>query len=335
MWMKSHWTVMKRTRIDLESIAAWDNLLVATWRAQSSKRCRTEVRAFASELDRNLGEIRDELLSAKVLPRASRVFRICDPKPRIIHAPSFRDRVIHHAIMAQVSPVLERALIADTFACRVGKGTLAAVKRAQQHVQRFRWFAKMDVSKYFASIDHEQLKRELRLRIKGQPIHDLLASIVDAHNVGFGAGLPIGALTSQHFANYFLNRFDRALLEDPEVTGYVRYMDDIVYWCHSKEQVRLVERQAKQFLSSVGLTLKQPMQIQQSRFGLTLCGFRVYPGSIRLGMRRRRLIALRLRKWHKALVNGDVSSNQAQQAIDAIVGVYKHVNSLPSHSRFA
>ena len=310
----------------MNSSPSWKNLLDATWQAQRGKRNRTDVRAFVGDLDFRVAELRKEILSGRVTARPCRTFQIWDPKPRMICAPAFHDRVLHHAIISIVGPVLDRFLIDDTFACRVGKGTLAAVCRAQQHVRRFSWYIKMDIAKYFASINHEKLMAELKKRLKGKGINGLLLSVVQSHNREKGVGLPIGSLTSQHFANFFLGRFDRFCCNFKEVSGYVRYMDDFVLWCSSKSDAKFMVSKIVDFLiSELALNIKRNPVVQQSRFGLTLCGFRIFASAIRLGRRRCERIKSQLRKWEVKYCNGQISSSELQQAADAILGIRKHV----------
>jgi len=222
---------MKRTRIELDEIASWHNLNLALERAARGKRYRPEVMAFLESADVNLATLQSQLLAGTVPLGNMTRFHIRDPKPRVIHAPCFQERILHHAIMAHVGPVLERALVDDTFACRTGKGTLAAVQRSQHHVRRFPWYAKLDIRQYFASVDHEILKGQLRRRLKPGPLLTLLDRIIDAHQDAPGKGLPIGALTSQVFANFYLTPLDRFLLETCKVAGMVRYMDQRAHPC--------------------------------------------------------------------------------------------------------
>jgi hypothetical protein len=212
---------MKRTAIRLKEIASWHNLTHAVERAARGKRYRPEVRAFLDHFDRNIATLQVQIFDGTVPLGIMTRFQIRDPKPRVIHAPCFRERVLHHAIIAYVGPVLERALVDDTFACRTGKGTLAAVRRCQQHVRRFPWYAKLDVRKYFASVDHEILKQQLCRRFKPRELLELLDRIIDAYSEAPGRGIPIGALTSQVFANFYLNPLDRFLLESCRVAGMV------------------------------------------------------------------------------------------------------------------
>ncbi|MGE5745434.1 MAG: reverse transcriptase domain-containing protein, partial [Gemmatimonadota bacterium] len=152
--------------------------------------------------------------------------------------------MLHHALIGQVGPVLDRALINDSYACRAGKGTLAAITRVYGHVRRFPWYAKMDVRAYFASIRHSILMERLHHRIKGNDVLSLVGRILAAHGGGSGQGLPIGALTSQCLANYYLDPLDRFLLEASATRGYVRYMDDFVFWTETRQDATRLVREA-------------------------------------------------------------------------------------------
>ena len=204
---------MKRSAVGLAEIADMHNLAAAFHAAARGKRGRGDVEAFRGDLDRELSALHAGLLAGTLSPAPMRRFRIHDPKPRLIHAPCFRDRVLHHAIMAHVGPVLDRTLVFDTYACRAGKGTLAAVQRASAHARRNDWHAQIDVRGYFASIDHAVLLDLLARQFKNRGLMLLLARIILAHEDSPGRGLPIGTLTSQHFANFYLGGLDRRLLE--------------------------------------------------------------------------------------------------------------------------
>ena len=172
---------MKRSRVSLLDVADWDNLAQAAHRAGTGKRHRPEVRKFFQELNPNLSRLRQGILSNTVEVGRSTVFHIRDPKPRTIHAPCFFERVLHHALMNHVSPVLDRTMIADTFACRTGKGSLAAIQRCQHHVRRFAWYTKQDVRQYFASINHDVLLMMLDRRFRSRGVLGLLQRIIQSH----------------------------------------------------------------------------------------------------------------------------------------------------------
>lgn len=318
---------MKRSRIGLPDVAAWDNLTAAAWRAARGKRHRADAQRFLGNVLAEVATLRREILDETAgIGRMTR-FRIFDPKPRLIHAPCFRDRVLHHAVMAHVGPVLDRALVDDVYACRPGKGALAAVLRAQQHVRRFPWYAQVDVRSYFASIDHGRLKQVLRRRFKDRGLLGLLDRLIDTYEDAPGKGLPIGALTSQQFANFYLDGLDRYLLGSPDLTGMVRYMDDVVWWGRDKDAVvESVCRVREYVWADLLLELKEPTQVNRSALGLNLCGFRVGPATLRLSRRRlRRYVAARQR-WERRYSEGRIDARGLQAGYRAALAITAHAD---------
>ena len=317
----------KRSRITIEDIAAWDNLVWAAARAAQGKRLQPAVCSFLNNLDANLRSLREGLLDGTVYIGEAAVFRIYDPKLRTIHAPVFRERVLHHALIRYVGPVLEDSLVADTFACRIGKGAIAAARRAQHFSRRYAWFGKLDVRHYFASICHTRLLGMLEQKFKDRQLLDLLQRIVRACPSEPGRGLPIGALTSQSFANFYLNRLDRLLLEGRQVRGLVRYMDDVVWWCDSKADVRAVADAAEEFLHEhLSLQIRPPLQVNQTVRGIPICGFRVFPGRQLLSQRRRKLYCRGRRRWETKFDQGLIDAQQLQSGYSATLGITLHAN---------
>lgn len=325
---------MRRQLIPLESIAERDHLAWAFWRAAQGKRSKPEVQAFEERLDEELDRMQAEILSGTMELGCTHHFEVRDPKRRMIHAPCFRERVLHHALMAFMGPVFERSLIADTFACLPGRGSWAAVLRAQKHSCSYGWFLKMDMRAYFASIDHRVLTDQIRRRIKGHGVLELCDRIICAYNVAPGRGLPIGSLTSQHFANLYLASFDRYLLEGLKVGGVVRYMDDVVVWGRDPEKLREVLQASQRFvLESLCLEIKSTWQIQRTRRGLTLCGFRIHPGRLGLSRRRRRRYLLARKRWEAAFLSGAIDARTLQSAYAGVLAITAGARSLPWRRR--
>ena len=313
----------RRSDLDVETLASIETLSWAFWRASRQRRHARDVRSTGRELAA-LG--RDLRLGRAPEGRFTQ-FTIRDPKLRRIHAPCFRDRVAHHAIMAHVGPVLERRLVADTFACRLGGGTHAAVARAQQHCQRFPWFAKLDVRAYFASIDHQLLVRQLTRVFKHPALLELLARVV--HHGGPPKGLPIGALTSQYFANSFLGPVDRFVLEQSTARGMVRYMDDIVIWGDHRAAVRRVARQVREVAwEQCNLDVKESVLVGLSKRGVPMLGVRVYPGRVGLGRRRRRRFRAALKRAEGAWSRGELTALELQRFGEAAVATTMHADAL-------
>jgi len=320
---------MKRSSISNEDVAEWKTLCWAAHRAALGKRDRNQVNAFFAAFDKQICKLHHGILDGTLPTGAATRFQVFDPKPRTIHAPLFTERVLHHAVMRHVGPVLDRSLIDDTFACRVGKGAIAAVARAQHHARRYPWYAKLDVQKYFASINHAVLFRSLQGKFKDDGLLNVLYRIIDAHHASPGVGLPIGALTSQYFANFYLSRLDRFLVGNKSVRAIVRYMDDVVFWCSTKAEVQHAVNAAHEFLDSeLRLRFHPNVQINRSATGLTVCSYRVLPGCIRLTRRRRHLYAAARARWERRFLAGRVSASQLQSGYAAALSIVLHADSL-------
>lgn len=183
----------RRAAISLEQVAAWPNLINAFACASRGRTRSAPVQAFSAMLDANLRAIAHQITVEQAPYAEWRVFHVRDPKPRRITAPCFADRVMHHALMGLMGPVLDRGLVDDTFACRTGKGCLAAVHRVQRATRRWPWIVKADVKQYFASIDTTILMREvIERRIKGRAVLTLCRRILDAWPGRPGVGCPSG-----------------------------------------------------------------------------------------------------------------------------------------------
>lgn len=320
---------MKRITIHLEEIADLNNLALALHKAAAGKRDRDNVRSFLDEADHRLNQLARSILDEQMPYGDFRTFTIFDPKKRLIHAACFPDRVFHHAVMNLAGPVFEKAMVDHSYACRPGKGVHRAVQQVQKNLRRFQWYVQIDIDGYFAAISHSRLAAVLKSRFKGREITHQFQRIMDSYYNEPGVGLPIGSLTSQYFANYFLDGLDRMLQEDQAVRAMVRYMDDIVWWCDSRLQARKVLRMAGEYLTSRrGLTIKSNIRIQRSRQGISYCGFRIAQGSVRLSRRRKRRFQQRRMFWEKQYMEGRLDACQLQTAYSAVHAITAGTDSL-------
>jgi len=291
---------MRRVSALFGPICTLENLHLAYRKARRGKRYRPEVAAFSHDLASNLLALQQGLLVETWTPNPPRTFWISDPKRRLISAPPFPDRVVHHAVMNLLEPVVDRSLIPDTYACRKGKGTHAALLRASEFARRYRYVLKSDIQKYFPSIDHEILKGLFRRKLKDPPLLRLLDRIVDGSGpqeevidwfpgddlftpVERRHGLPIGNLTSQIFASWMLDPLDHFVKETLRVPGYVRYMDDLLLFADSKAFLREAAREVRCFLERFRLRLHgRKTRTIPLRQGVNFLGFRSYPWGRRL-----------------------------------------------------
>lgn len=271
----------------------WDNLLLAYRKARRGKRSRLEVAQFACQLEPELLTLQRELRQGSYQPGTYRQFTIYDRKPRVISAAPFRDRVVHHALMNVIEAPLDQRFIDDCYACRKGKGVHAAVNRYQAYAQRYAYTLKLDIRQYFPSIDHLLLKQIIRRRIKDLLVLDLLDNIIDASPespapfdcfagddlvsaVERRRGIPIGNLTSQFFANLYLDDFDHWLKETLRVPAYLRYVDDLILLDNDKQRLWQSCQAIEAYLLTLRLRLHdRKRQIVRSDQWVDVLGYRV------------------------------------------------------------
>ena len=221
-----------------------ENLRYAFYRAARGKWVSGRVREFSRDLEVNLQALSDDLQSGSVSLGRYHSFEIREPKLRMIHAAHFEERVVHHALMAVVEPIFERAHVDHTYACRVGKGRLAALQHSRKCAASQSWFLKGDVRKYFDSIPHEGVMDAIQRKIKDRRVVEFFQQILGSYETSPGRGLPIGSLTSQHLANLYLAPLDRLVMEQCKL----RYMRGKGLWTklENGHQPREPRRQLEQ-----------------------------------------------------------------------------------------
>ena len=311
---------MKRTGRLLERIVERDNLRLAFHRAVKGKRHRADAREFGARLEENLREMAAEVASGSFPVGRFSQFVIHDPKERLITAPCFAERVLHHAVMNVCEPLFEQFLIDDTYACRRGKGRIAALRQAVRFSRRFPVLLKLDIRKYFDSISHAVLQERLQRRFKDPRLLALFGRIIDGYQTSPGRGLPIGSLTSQHLANFYLAWFDRFVKESIGAAGYVRYMDDSVIWGATSGELRVVLARCEELLGAeLQLAVKATPVIAPTRHGFEFLGCRVYPDHLKLNRRSRARFRGKLFELETAFARGELDEHGLQQRVTALV----------------
>ena len=276
------------------------------------------MRQFAAGLDRRIAAMSEAIREGTFPVGRFQQFLIRDPKERVITAPCFDERVLHHAIMNVCEPVMDRWLIDDTFACRTGKGREAAIQRAQHFTRNAEWFLKLDVRKYFDSVPHARLMAFLERRFKDRRLLELLNRIIAAYRGELGIGLPIGSLTSQHFANFYLGWLDRFVKESLRVRGYVRYMDDMVLWHASREALVEIHGRCQEFAATHLALEFKPGEVQRTGVGVPFLGCRIWPTHVELNRRSKRRWRQRVRVLERAERLGLLSESNLQQRLASL-----------------
>lgn len=330
---------MRRQGGLFQRIIRFDNLLLAARKAVQGKRDRPSVVRFEFHLEQELLALQDDLENGGYQPGGYFTFEVRDPKRRAICAAPFRDRVVHHAVCNVLEPCFERRLIFDTYACRPGKGTHAAIARAQQLARRHRYFLKCDVRKYFQSVDHAILQALLVRLFKDPPLLALLERII-AHappDASPGKGLPIGNLTSQHFANLYLGELDHHLKERRRVKGYLRYMDDLILFADDKPTLHLWLADMRRFLrDDLALALKErATRLAPVTEGISFLGMRIYPGVIRLNQRSLRRFRRQVRGREDAYRAGRLDVEDLCNAVASLCAHVSHADTLALRRQMA
>ena len=296
---------MKRSAELYHQIPTHENLRLAFWKAAKGKHHRAEVIEYRANLVENMAGLQLQLIKNTLDIGHYRFFSVRDPKPRIICAAAFPERILHHAIMNICEPVFEAYEIDDSYACRKGKGAHRALSRSQFFARRFPWYLKLDIRKYFDNVDHSIMMRLLARRINDRRMIRLFEVLLDSYHTDRGKGLPIGNLISQHLANFYLAYFDHWVKEVRRVKGYLRYMDDFIVFGHSKASLKTELQCIHDFLlKNLELKLKQNTQLNLCCYGFPFLGFRVFPQKILLAQKSRSRFLKKFIKYENKYVGG-------------------------------
>ena len=326
--------IMKTYNNIWDEIISFENIYAAYRRAAKCKYYRPEVLQFTQNLEENLIEIQNQLIWNRYTPSPPRQFYVYEPKKRLITAPAFRDRIVHHAICAVIEPIIDRRFIYDSYACRTGKGNIAAVKRLQSFAQRAKseygeyYVFKGDIKSFFPSIQHDVLKRIIRRVISDIRVLEILDVFIDSSGY---IGLPIGALLSQLLANLVLDALDHFVKEDNHYKYYLRYMDDFVIFTRSSLEAREAGEKVSAFVTDVlGLTMNPKSGVIKGACGIKFCGFRVWPSHILPAKPAFKRAVRRLKKMARLHNEGEIPLERARSSLMAFLGHYKHCNAARS-----
>lgn len=340
---------MKKLRGLYPQIYDFENLYQAYREARKCKRYRDEVLTFSANLEENLIEIQNELIWKTYKVGRYREFFVYDPKKRLIMALPFRDRVVQWAIYRVLNPLFERRYILDSYACRVGFGAHRAVDRLQYWLRGLErkharvYVLKLDVSKYFYRVDHDVLMAILRRLIDDQDLLWLLETIIRCEHTKFGlalgdhgfsgeriagVGMPIGNLTSQMFANLYLNELDQFVKHDLHVRYYMRYMDDALVLHWEKPYLWWVKQEVQRFLDErLHLALNSKTTIRAVGQGIEWVGYRVWSTHRKLRKSTAEKMKRRLKCLQRAYARGEVGFDEVNASVQSYLGMLKHCNS--------
>lgn len=317
-------------------ICDYKNLELAFQKARKGKTLKLYVIEFEQHLKENLQILQVELFFQTYKPRPLETFILRDPKTRKISKSDFRDRIIHHAICNIIESLFEKSFIFDSYANRIGKGTLKAVERFTHFARivsrgytRPCFVLKADIRHYFETVDHAILLGVLSKKIQDQRLLWLIQVILSNHQTEkLGKGMPLGNLTSQFFANVFLNELDQFVKHKLRAEHYIRYVDDFVILDSSKE--RLIE-----YKSKIDLFLREKLdlnlhpdksKILRLEHSVGFLGLRIFPCHKRIQKRNIRRFDKKFRRLHTLYQNGHIEREKVLEHFEGWLSYISHAN---------
>lgn len=266
-----------------EKIISLENLFVAWTEFKKEKANKEDVADFEINLEDHIFKLHEDLKSETYRHGEYFSFFVHDPKRRHIHKASVRDRLVHHAVHRIIEPEWDKIFIFDSWSSRKNKGTHRAVERLQKFGLKLShnytatlWVLKLDIRKFFDSVDHDILLKILERRIHDQKLMGLLKEIIGSYS----PGLPLGNLTSQLFANVYLDKLDQFVKHELRITGYIRYADDFLLLNEDKELlIRCLEKITAFLHEQLHLSV-HPKKIELKRYtnGIDYLGYVCFPG---------------------------------------------------------
>lgn len=316
--------------------------------ARKQKRYRDEVLRFSNDLDANLLTIQEQLERGTFIFGPYRRHWVYVPKKRMVMALPFASRIVQWSVYHKLNPFYDRLMIEDSFACREGKGALAAALRLQYWLREVegkkeKWYVlKLDISKYFYRVDHEILLRILGTRIKDPRLMSLLKTIINCDGERFGlprfmgpddvdesewlpdVGMPIGNLTSQLFANIYLNELDQYCKHDLRIHRYARYMDDVIILAPNKEVAHCWRLAIEIFLATrLHLDLNRKTVICPAT-RIEFVGFIVSARNLRLRKQTTQRIKSAFHGICRKYFAGELTKEEFDRRVASYSGMIKH-----------
>jgi retron-type reverse transcriptase len=285
-------------------LCSYKNLKLAYKKARKRKTQRDYVIDFERNLKENLLQLRSDLLFLSYKPRSLVTFILRDPKTRKISKSDFRDRIVHHALCNIIEPYFEKSFIHDSYANRIGKGTLNAIKRFDAFKRKVSknntslcFLLKADIKQYFENVSHDILKTIIKKKISDKRVLWLINIILSNHVTKIkGKGMPLGNLTSQFFANIYLNELDQFVKHKLKAKYYIRYVDDFVILHNDKFILEQYKKEINKFLVN-----KLILELHQDKSKITILNKGVKFLGMRLFPTHKIIIKRNLRKFKKKL----------------------------------
>ena len=340
---------MKTFKVKYEDITNYNNIYAAHIDAMKGKSERNEIMRFTLDLDRNLNALYKDLKEGKYKTSGYRLIYIHVPKKRLIMALQYRDRVLQWAVYRVLNPLYEKSYIKDSYGCRKEKGREKAALRLQYWLRQTDrkpaqyYYLKLDISKFFYRVDHEILINILRRRIKDEKLIWLLKKIINSDKRPFGLplgadpseidpcemlfdkGMPIGNLTSQMFANIYMNELDQYIKHDLRLKYAERYIDDVIILHDNKAELWEINAKIELFLhENLKLNLNNKTVIRPTTSKIDFVGYVVTKDEIRLRSASVKRMWARIKYISKAYERGEMTKKKVNATMQSYFGLVKY-----------
>jgi len=314
-------------------VISLENLFAAWQEFKRGKTSKIEVQNFEFNLEDNIFQLHENLEQGRWKPDPYKIFYIRDPKLRCIHKASVRDRVFNHALFRKLYPIFDPTFIHDSYSCRVGKGTHRGVlrlenftKKLSKNYTRPAYALKCDIKKFFDNISHEIMEKLIEKKIQDDGVLKILRNVIESFETKPGFGLPLGNVTSQLFANVYLNELDQCVKHKLKAEYYLRYCDDFIVLSRDKNYLEKAVREIDLFINSnLKLSLHpNKITIRKISQGVDFLGYVVLPyyRVLRTGTKKRMFKKLKFIK--RELDNKILSKESFDRRRDSYLGTLTH-----------
>lgn len=316
-----------------EKFTSLEHLFQAWNEFKKGKRKKRDVGIFEVNLEDNLFTLQEQLRTKTYRHASYKAFNIYDPKFRHIHKANVVDRIVHHAIVSVIEPTFDKTFIYDAYSCRINKGTHRAVSRLFTFVRKVslnytnRCFAlKLDIKKFFENVDHEILLACIRKKVEDEDVLWLIEHILKSFSKE--KGIPIGNLTSQIFANVYLNELDQFVKHELKIKYYLRYADDFLILSEKRIFLEELIPKINIFLETkLALSLHEnKIVIRKYTQGIDFLGYIVLPHYILPRTKTKQRIFKKLKAKVEEFRNGKISATSLCQTVQSYLGYLTHAN---------
>lgn len=318
-----------------ENVITVENLFSAWEEFKKGKQNKSDVMRFERNLEDNLFQLHEELNTKTYRHQPYHQFHVHDPKFRVVNKATVRDRVVHHLVFRLLEPIFQPTFIYHSYSCQTGKGihqsvanVSGAIRKVSNNYTRTVWSLKLDIKKFFASVDQDILLRLLFKRVEGGDMRWLLEVIIRsfASDQGPGRGMPIGNLTSQIFANVYLSELDYFIKHQLKVRWYFRYADDFLMLHERRSYLEFLQEPIDVFVQEQLHLLVHPQKIvfRKLNQGIDWLGYVLRPHYRILRTNTKQRMFKKMQSKVAAFNQGQCGDYSLEQTLQSYLGLLSH-----------